>query len=106
MYDQVMIGVSYASDWLREWQNFFGLITEQSKAKLHFQIIFDNQLKSDLKRNSSQHSDRPAMCDQKHSDIIFRLKLKADHRPKLYKVFRVPHSHLNQTQCHQHDFHW
>ena len=29
--EQVSIGVSFASDWLREWRKFFGPITERSK---------------------------------------------------------------------------
>ena len=33
--DQVVIGFTFASDWLKEWREFFGPITEQSKAKLN-----------------------------------------------------------------------
>ena len=31
--DQVVIGFSFVSDWLREWCEFSGPITERSKAK-------------------------------------------------------------------------
>ena len=31
--DQVVIGLSFASDWLREWCEFSGPIRERSKAK-------------------------------------------------------------------------
>ena len=40
--DQVMIGYSFTSEWLREWCNFSGPITEQSKPKLKLsQITLD-----------------------------------------------------------------
>ena len=44
--DQVMIGFSFASDWLREWREFPGPITQQRKTKLKRSLItFDTQLK-------------------------------------------------------------
>ena len=44
--DQVTIGFSFASDWLREWREFPGPITQQRKAKLKRSLItFDTQLK-------------------------------------------------------------
>ena len=40
--DQVMIGYSFTSEWLREWCKFSGPITEQSKPKLKLsQITLD-----------------------------------------------------------------
>ena len=40
--DQVVIGVSFACDWLREWHEFSGPIKERSKAKpMQFPITFD-----------------------------------------------------------------
>ena len=40
--DQVVIGVSFACDWLREWHEFSGPIKERSKAKpMQFRITFD-----------------------------------------------------------------
>ena len=44
--DQVVIGLNFASDWLREWREFSGPITEQIKAKTEqSRITFDAQLK-------------------------------------------------------------
>ena len=44
--DQVMIGFSFASDWLTKWREYSGPITERSKAKpRQSQITFDSQLK-------------------------------------------------------------
>lgn len=41
---QVVIGVSFVSDWLRHWRKTFRPIIEQSKAKqMQSQITFDNQ---------------------------------------------------------------
>lgn len=41
---QVVIGVSFVSDWLRHWHKTFRRIIEQSKAKqMQSQITFDNQ---------------------------------------------------------------
>ena len=42
------IGVNFASDWSREWREFCGPITEQSKAKakaMQSRTTFDNQSK-------------------------------------------------------------
>ena len=40
--DQVVIGVSFACDWLRKWHEFSGPIKERSKAKpMQFRITFD-----------------------------------------------------------------
>ena len=40
--DQVAIGLNFASDWLREWREFSGPITEQIKAKTEqSRITFD-----------------------------------------------------------------
>ena len=39
-----MIGFSLASDWLREWCEFSGPITERSKAKQRNPGLFDAQL--------------------------------------------------------------
>ena len=42
--DQVMIGFSFASDWLTKWREYSGPITERSKAKpRQSQITFDNE---------------------------------------------------------------
>ena len=44
--DQVAIGLSFASDWLRGWREFSRPITERSKAKpMQSRITFDTQLK-------------------------------------------------------------
>ena len=44
--DQIAIGFSFASDWLRGWREFSRPITKHSKAKLmQSRIIFDTQLK-------------------------------------------------------------
>ena len=44
--DQVMIGFSFASDWLTKWREYSGPITERSKAKPRQSLItFDSQLK-------------------------------------------------------------
>ena len=49
-----MIGFSFASDWLREWREFPGPITQQRKAKLKRSLItFDTQLKVALLKKSS-----------------------------------------------------
>ena len=46
---QVAIGFGFASDWLTEWWNFSGPITERSKAKpVQSRMTFDIQLKSAL----------------------------------------------------------
>ena len=46
---QVVIGVSFASDWFRKWQEFSGPIIERSKAiPLQAWITFDTQLKIGL----------------------------------------------------------
>ena len=43
------IGFSFASHWLRNWREFFKLITERSKTKLgKREISFDTQLKTAL----------------------------------------------------------
>ena len=43
---QVAIGVNFASDWSREWREFCGPITEQSKAKaMQSRTTFDTQSK-------------------------------------------------------------
>ena len=42
------IGVNFSSDWFREWREFCGPITEQSKAKakaMQSRTTFDNQSK-------------------------------------------------------------
>ena len=45
--DQVVIGLNFASDWLREWREFSGPITEQIKTKKkQCRITFDAQLKN------------------------------------------------------------
>ena len=44
--NQVTIGFSFASDWLREWREFFEPITERSEAKpMQSLITFDTRLK-------------------------------------------------------------
>ena len=44
--DQVVICVSFSSDWLREWCKFSEPITKQSKGKpMQSKITFDPQLK-------------------------------------------------------------
>ena len=44
--DQVAIGFTFASDWLRGWREFSRPITERSKAKpMQSRITFDTQLK-------------------------------------------------------------
>ena len=41
-----MVVHSFSSDWLREWREFSGPITERSKDKpMQFRITFDTQLK-------------------------------------------------------------
>ena len=46
MSDQVGIGFSFASDWLRVWREFSRPITEHSKAKpMQSRITFDTQVK-------------------------------------------------------------
>ena len=41
-----MVVHSFSTDWLREWREFSGPITERSKDKpMQFQITFDTQLK-------------------------------------------------------------
>ena len=46
MGDQVVIGFSFAFDWLIEWCEFSGPIAKRSKAKLmQSLIIFDTELK-------------------------------------------------------------
>ena len=43
---QVAIGVNFSSDWFREWREFCGPITEQSKAKaMQSRTTFDTQSK-------------------------------------------------------------
>ena len=45
--DQVVIVICFASDWLREWREFSGPITERSKAKpIQSGITFDNDPKT------------------------------------------------------------
>ena len=47
--DQVIFDVNFASDWLREWREFSGPITEQSKAEpMQSRITLDTQLKISL----------------------------------------------------------
>ena len=47
--DQIVVGFTFASDWLIEWREFSGPITEQSKAKLmQSRITFDAQVKTSL----------------------------------------------------------
>ena len=42
---QIAIGVSFSSDWLREWCEFSGPITERGQAKeMLCLVIFDTQL--------------------------------------------------------------
>ena len=44
--DQVVIGLNFASDWLREWREFSGPITERSKANpMQLRINFKTQFK-------------------------------------------------------------
>ena len=44
--DQVAIGFSFESDWLRGWREFSRLITERSEAKpMQSRTTFDTQLK-------------------------------------------------------------
>ena len=43
--DQVVIDICFASDWLREWCEFSGPITEGSKVKTKQPITFDSGLK-------------------------------------------------------------
>ena len=44
---QVIVAFSFASDWLKDWWQFSGPITERSKAKpVQSQITFDTQLKN------------------------------------------------------------
>ena len=48
--DQVTIGFSFPSDWLRGWREFSRPITEHSEAKpMQSRITFDTQLKIALK---------------------------------------------------------
>ena len=50
--DQVVIGFSFASDWLREWYEFSGPNTDQSNAKTKQSwITFDSQLTLSLPRS-------------------------------------------------------
>ena len=45
--DQDVNGFSFTSDWSRGWSEFFGPITDQSKAKpVQFRIAFDTNLKT------------------------------------------------------------
>ena len=47
--DQIVVGFTFASDWLIEWREFSGPITEQSKVKLmQSRITFDAQVKTSL----------------------------------------------------------
>ena len=47
MGDQVVIVLCFASDWLREWREFSGPITERSKAKpIQSGITFDTHPKT------------------------------------------------------------
>ena len=47
--DQIVVGFTFASDWLIKWREFSGPITEQSKAKLmQSRITFDAQVKTPL----------------------------------------------------------
>ena len=48
--DQVMMGFSFASDWLRKGHEFFGPITERKT--IQSRITFDTQLKIALTRSS------------------------------------------------------
>ena len=51
--DQIVVGFTFASDWLIEWREFSGPITEQSKAKLmQSRITFDAQVKTSLVNKS------------------------------------------------------
>ena len=51
--DQIVAGFTFASDWLIEWREFSGPITEQSKAKLmQSRITFDAQVKTSLANKS------------------------------------------------------
>ena len=44
--DQIIIGFSSASDWLGEWRESLGSVTEQSKAKpRENRVIFDTRFK-------------------------------------------------------------
>lgn len=48
---QVVIGVSFASDWSREWREFSGPIIEQNNAKtMKSRITFDAQSRIALRR--------------------------------------------------------
>ena len=48
--DQIVVGFTFASDWLIEWREFSGPITERSKAKpTQSRITCDVQLKAALK---------------------------------------------------------
>ena len=48
--DQVVIGFSFASDWLRKWREFFRPIAGRSKAKPKQSLItFNTQLKIALR---------------------------------------------------------
>lgn len=51
--DQVVIGFSFAFDWLREWREFPGPIKEESRAKpMQSRISFETQLKIALNEMS------------------------------------------------------
>ena len=65
--DQVVIGLSIASDWLREWHEFSGPIKARSKAKTkQSQITLDTQLKIFLHNGinliRSQRENSTANC--------------------------------------------
>ena len=59
--DQVAIGFSFASDWLKGWREFSRPITERSETKsMQSRITFDTQLKIALSgKNSGQRCEFP-----------------------------------------------
>ena len=51
--DQLVIGVSLAFDWLKEWREFSGPITLWNKVKpMQFRVTFDTQTKIALLLNN------------------------------------------------------
>ena len=92
MSDQVEIGFSFASYWLRGWREFSRPITERNKAKpMQFWITFDTQLKIALRSTSYLKSEfilffvteGPNVA----ADILKVVLHKCDHSRKPQSVF-------------------
>ena len=80
---QVMIGFSFASDWLTKWHEYSGPITERSKAKpRQSQITFDSQLKIALQSDLhylSVHPPYQVQAGQEHGGTLAEETLTSYH---------------------------